>query len=66
LPTGIVQGVSLTQTELDLMIQGYYTARGWTAEGLIPMQKIEELDLLDLAPPAGGAGMAARSSVQRE
>jgi aldehyde:ferredoxin oxidoreductase len=66
LPTGIVQGVSLTQTELDLMIQGYYTARGWTAEGLIPMQKLEELEILDLAPPAGGAGMAARSSVQRE
>jgi aldehyde:ferredoxin oxidoreductase len=47
LPTGIVQGVGLTQVDLDLMIQGYYTARGWTAEGLIPAQKLRELDLLE-------------------
>jgi aldehyde:ferredoxin oxidoreductase len=30
------------------MIQGYYAARGWTAEGLIPAQKLRELQLLEI------------------
>jgi aldehyde:ferredoxin oxidoreductase len=48
LPTGVVQGSGLTQAELDLMIHGYYTARGWTAEGRIPMQKLKELGLQEM------------------
>jgi aldehyde:ferredoxin oxidoreductase len=48
LPTGVAQGVSLTKADLDMMIQGYYCARGWTAEGLIPEQKLRELDILDM------------------
>src|SRR5215510_7149679 len=48
LPTGIVQGVGLTKADLDMMIQGYYRARGWTAEGLIPEQKLRELEVLDI------------------
>jgi aldehyde:ferredoxin oxidoreductase len=48
LPTGVVQGVGLTKADLDMMIQGYYYARGWTAEGLIPEQKLRELELLDI------------------
>ena len=36
LPTGVVQGVGLTRADLDMMIQGYYRARGWTVAGLIP------------------------------
>ena len=43
LPTGIVQGVGLSQADLDMMIQGYYAARGWTPEGLIPDTKLREL-----------------------
>ncbi len=45
LPTGVAAGVGLTQEELDYMIAGYYQARGWTAEGLIPDSKLEELGL---------------------
>jgi aldehyde:ferredoxin oxidoreductase len=48
LPTGMVQGSSLTQADLDLMIQGYYAARGWTAEGHIPELKLRELKLLEI------------------
>ena len=33
-----------------MMIQGYYRARGWTAEGLIPALRLRELDLLDVVP----------------
>jgi aldehyde:ferredoxin oxidoreductase len=31
-----------------MMIQGYYRARGWTAEGRIPEQKLRELEVLDI------------------
>ena len=30
------------------MLDGYYEARGWTAEGLIPLKKVKELRLDDL------------------
>ncbi|HLF05010.1 MAG TPA: aldehyde ferredoxin oxidoreductase family protein [Dehalococcoidia bacterium] len=45
LPDGVAAGTGLTQQELDYMIAGYYQARGWTAEGLIPAEKLEELGL---------------------
>jgi aldehyde:ferredoxin oxidoreductase len=49
LPTGVVAGVGLTKEELDFMIAGYYKARGWTPDGLIPEAKLAELGLLELA-----------------
>ena len=52
LPTGMVQGVGLTEDELQLMIQSYYTARGWTEDGLIPEEKLRELNLLDIVREA--------------
>ena len=36
LPTGVAAGVGLTREELDFMIAGYYQARGWTEDGLVP------------------------------
>ena len=45
LPTGVVQGVSLTPAELREMIQGYYGARGWDENGFIPENKLKELGL---------------------
>ena len=48
LPTGVVSGVGLTRDELDLMIDGYYRARGWTENGLIPEEKLRDLELLDV------------------
>ena len=47
LPTGMVQGVDLTADDLDRMISGYYRARGWTDEGLVPDSKVRELELTD-------------------
>jgi len=38
-------GERLTRDELDLMIGGYYAARGWTAEGGIPDGKLTDLGL---------------------
>jgi aldehyde:ferredoxin oxidoreductase len=45
LSDGVGQGVGLSVDDLDMMIAGYYRARGWTSEGDIPMSKLEELGL---------------------
>jgi aldehyde:ferredoxin oxidoreductase len=50
LPSGVVAGVGLTRDELDYMIGGYYRARGWTEEGLIPASRLAELGLEELIP----------------
>lgn len=48
IPDGVGQGTALTPEELGLMIDGYYEARGWTPDGLIPPEKLAELGLEDL------------------
>ena len=48
LPTGVVVGVGLDKQDLDMMIQGYYRARGWRKDGTIPMGKLQELRLDDV------------------
>ncbi len=48
LTSEVVAGVGLTREELDYMIGGYYYARGWTKDGLIPEAKMEELGLAEL------------------
>jgi len=45
IPSGPGRGVHMEETELREMIASYYAARGWTAEGLIPREKLEELGL---------------------
>jgi aldehyde:ferredoxin oxidoreductase len=45
IPSGPGQGVHMEEGELREMIASYYTARGWTAEGLIPREKLVELGL---------------------
>jgi aldehyde:ferredoxin oxidoreductase len=45
LPTGVAQGTGLTPTELRQMIQSYYEARGWDAQGFVPANKLTELGL---------------------
>ena len=48
LPTGVAAGVGLDKQDLDMMIQGYYRARGWRNDGTIPMGKFQELELDDV------------------
>ncbi len=54
---GAAQGVGLSQAELDLMIDGYYRARGWTLDGMIPEAKLQELGLGDLAHACAEASL---------
>ena len=48
LPSGVAAGVGLTPEELDYMIGGYYRARGWTEDGMVPWSKRDELGLTAL------------------
>lgn len=43
LESGVARGTALSPDELREMIDGYYQARAWTAEGFIPHQKLAEL-----------------------
>ena len=45
LPTGVAEGVGLTERELRDMLQSYYQARGWDENGFIPKQKLRELSI---------------------
>ena len=48
LSNGAAKGVGLTRSDMDMMIDGYYRARGWTVDGLIPEEKIDALGLRDM------------------
>ena len=48
LPTSVVKGVGLSRQDLDMMVQGYYRARGWDEDGAIPDTKLDELALSDV------------------
>ena len=52
LPTGVVKGVGLSRRDLDMMVQGYYRARGWDEDGTIPDTKLDELALSDVVMDA--------------
>ena len=45
---GPSKGAMVTQAELDLLLDDYYEARGWTREGVPTETKLKELDLNDL------------------
>ncbi len=45
LPTGVGQGVGLTETDLRAMISGYYNARGWDENGRVPLEKQRALQI---------------------
>lgn len=42
---GPVQGAVVTQKELDLLLDDYYTSRGWTLEGVPTAAKLKELGM---------------------
>lgn len=45
IPNGPSKGMLVTEEELNIMLDDYYRARGWTKEGLIPKKKLDELGL---------------------
>lgn len=55
MPSGPGKGVHMTAEELRVMIDSYYAARGWTADGLIPAEKLVSLGMADIAKDVGVA-----------
>lgn len=53
LPDGVTAGQTISRDALRATIDAYYAARGWTASGLIPAEKLAALGLA--APAAAGA-----------
>ena len=45
IPSGISKGSYVSQEDLDILLDGYYEARGWTKEGVPTKAKITELGL---------------------
>jgi len=45
IPDGVAKGSLVTQEELDILLDGYYEARGWTLEGWPKTEKLKELGL---------------------
>jgi aldehyde:ferredoxin oxidoreductase len=45
---GPSKGAMVTQAELDLLLDDYYEARGWTREGVPTVEKLKELGMDDL------------------
>jgi len=45
---GPSKGAYVTQEELDLLLDDYYEARGWTKEGIPTKEKLKELGMDDL------------------
>ena len=66
LQDGVGEGVGLTSDDLDMMIGGYYRARGWTDAGWIPEAKLRELDMSEIvdgfAVEAGAKGRVGSAS----
>jgi aldehyde:ferredoxin oxidoreductase len=48
LSSGKAQGAVLSERELTVAIDDYYRARGWTPDGLIPMEKLKALGMDDI------------------
>ena len=45
---GPAKGAYVSQAELDLLLDDYYEARGWTREGIPTIKKLKELGMDDL------------------
>ena len=45
IPSGVGEGSVTTQEDLDIMLDGYYEARGWNVDGIPKVSTLEKLDL---------------------
>ena len=45
IPEGVAKGSFVSQEELDLMLDAYYEARGWSDRGVPSLEKLKELGL---------------------
>lgn len=53
IPKGVSKGSYVSKEELDLMLDEYYQARGWSQDGIPTKVKLHELELDDVANEIG-------------
>ena len=53
LPDGVARGAVLPADRLQEMIRAYNVARGWSADGYLAADVLEELDVAPQGPSAG-------------
>lgn len=53
LPSGPGKGCYVKPEELNMLLDDYYEARGWTRDGLVPKSKLITLGLEDIAEEVG-------------
>jgi aldehyde:ferredoxin oxidoreductase len=56
IPDGVAEGSRVTRKELDLLLDDYYEARGWTRDGVPKPEKLRELGLEQYLPVAESLG----------
>jgi len=54
IPDGVAKGAVVTPEEVDILLDGYFDARGWTRQGVPTRGKLEELGLSAYAYIAEG------------
>lgn len=47
IPEGVAKGSFVSQQDLDILLDGYYEARGWTNEGVPKPERLKALKLAD-------------------
>jgi aldehyde:ferredoxin oxidoreductase len=57
--SGVGEGSVTTQEDLDLMLDAYYEARGWSDQGVPYKEKLDELGLSSYAHILEGRGYYA-------
>ncbi|MFW6117040.1 MAG: aldehyde ferredoxin oxidoreductase family protein [Thermoproteota archaeon] len=50
IPSGVSKGSYVSQEELDFLLDDYYSARGWTKQGIPTEEKLKELGLEEYLP----------------
>jgi len=53
IPDGVAKGSVVTKKEFDLMLDGYFEARGWNSDGIPTKEKLIELGLNKVAKDVG-------------
>jgi aldehyde:ferredoxin oxidoreductase len=45
IPSGVAKGARVSKEDLDILLDGYYEARGWTPAGVPQAEKLKEVGL---------------------
>jgi len=47
IPSGVSKGARVTKEDVDILLDGYYEARGWTPQGVPKAEKLKDMDLAE-------------------